>query len=57
MDRFRNRLSMSTSFIFSLTCVRKSAASSSSWPRCLRTAFKAARRKYAVFTPGISTGY
>ena len=32
-------------------------ASISSWPRYLRIAFSAERRKYALLMPGISTGY
>ena len=40
-----------------LTRFMKSGVESSSSPRCLRWAFKAALRKVKVATPGISTGY
>src|SRR3972149_4685058 len=42
-----------------LSCTRdtKSIASISSWLRYFRIAFRAALRKYALLTPGISTGY
>src|SRR3954471_15773263 len=46
-----------TRLAFSLMSLRKSAASRSCWPRCLRIAFSAFFRKYVLPTPGISTGY
>src|SRR5437016_2847885 len=49
--------SISTSFIFSFNRARNSMASSSSSPRCSRTALTAALRNSALATPGISTGY
>ena len=55
--RFRKRSSISSRRIFSFSRGRKSMASSSSSPRYLRMAFTAARRKYALLIPGISTGY
>ena len=48
---------MSTSFTFSRMSCMKSIASSSSSPRARRTALTAAFMKYALLTPGISTGY
>ena len=44
--------SMSSTFIFSFTSVRKSIASSSSWPRCLRTALSAASQEVGVADAG-----
>ena len=39
-------------FIFSLTSLRKSTASSSGWPRCLRTALSAAAQEVGVADAG-----
>src|SRR5947199_389469 len=55
--RFMNVSSSPSSFALSCTRVTKSIASISSTPRYFRIAFNAAFRKYALLTPGISTGY
>ena len=49
--------SHSTSLSFSSSESRKSIESTSSSPRAFRISLYAARRKYALVTPGISTGY
>ncbi len=56
-ERWRNASSIWSSFMRFLTSERKSTASSSGCPARRRFALSAARRKVALDTPGISTGY
>ena len=55
-ERLASLLSSSTIFLFSRMSLRNSPAGRGSSPSCLRLAFRAARMKCVMLTPGISTG-